>query len=71
MVNALRSFSKMLDTLPSVTRSSDPTDNLFLAMSEAGRADFLVTGDKSGLLSLKKHRKTRIVTARTFADSLR
>lgn len=71
MVNALRSFAKTLDSLPSIKCSSDPADNLFLAMAEAGRADFLVTGDKSGLLSLKRHHATRIVTARAFADLLK
>ncbi len=33
----------------------------------AGNADYLVTGDKSGLLPLASHKSTRIVTARDFA----
>ena len=33
-------------------RSPDPTDDFLLALSEAGKADYLVTGDKSGLLAL-------------------
>jgi predicted nucleic acid-binding protein len=37
------------------------------AAAEAGKADFLVTGDKSGLLSLTKHGRARIVTAAVFA----
>jgi len=46
---------------------SDPTDNFLLALCEAGNADYLVTGDKSGLLALDRHKATRIVSARDFA----
>jgi predicted nucleic acid-binding protein len=38
--------------LPRVERSPHPIDDFLLALSEAGKADYLVTGDKSGLLSL-------------------
>jgi predicted nucleic acid-binding protein len=38
-----------------------------LALAEAGRADYLVTGDKSGLLVLAHHKSARIITARDFA----
>jgi len=38
-----------------------------LALTEAGNADYLVTGDKSGLLGLVAHKSTRIITARNFA----
>jgi predicted nucleic acid-binding protein len=53
--------------LPRVRRSPDPTDDFLLALSEAGKADYLVTGDKSGLLSLARHAGTRIVSASEFA----
>jgi predicted nucleic acid-binding protein len=36
-------------------------------MCEAGQADYLVTGDKSGLLALERHKGTRIVSASDFA----
>ena len=58
----------MVDPLPWVRRSPDPTDDFLLAASEAGEADYLVTGDKSGLLSLVRHGRMRIVTAREFAQ---
>ena len=48
-------------------RSPDPADNFLLALAEAGNADYLVTGDKSGLLALASHKSTRIITARDFA----
>ena len=35
--------------------------------SNAGQADYLVTGDKGGLLSLTRHQGTRIISARAFA----
>jgi predicted nucleic acid-binding protein len=56
-----------IDPLPRVERSPDPTDDFLLALSEAGDADYLVTGDKSGLLALDRHKATRIVSAREFA----
>ena len=53
-----------------VERSPDPTDDFLLALSEGGQADYLVTGDKSGLLALGRHKATRIVSAREFAGLL-
>ena len=50
-----------------MNRSPDPTDDFLLALCEAGNADYLVTGDKSGLLALDRNRTTRIVSARDFA----
>jgi hypothetical protein len=32
-----------------------------LALAEAGRADYLVTGDKGGLLVFASHKSTRII----------
>jgi predicted nucleic acid-binding protein len=57
-------------TLPRVKRSPDPTDDFLLALSEAGKADYLVTGDKSGLLALARHQTTRIICARDFVASV-
>ncbi len=39
-------------------------------MAEAGQAEYLVTGDKSGLLALVRHGGTRIVSAREFVNLL-
>ncbi len=66
LVNALKELAEIIGTLPRVERSPDPTDDFLLGLSEAGRADYLVTGDKSGLLVLKRHMGTRIVSARDF-----
>ena len=69
-MNELKKLAECVDELPRVRRSRDPSDDFLLSLSEAGRADYLVTGDKSGLLTLKRHKGTRIVSARTFAALL-
>ena len=53
-----------------MNRSPDAGQDFLLALAEAGKADYLVTGDKSGLLSLASHKSTRIITARDFAALL-
>ena len=70
LVNELKKLAESLEVLPLVSRSADPADDFLLAMCEAGRADYLVTGDKSGLLALEQHKSTRIVSARAFAALL-
>jgi putative PIN family toxin of toxin-antitoxin system len=67
LVNQIKRFAEDVDPLPRVKRSPDPTDDFLLALSEAGKADYLVTGDKSGLLALDRHKVTQIVSAREFA----
>jgi putative PIN family toxin of toxin-antitoxin system len=70
LVNQIQRLAEVIDPLPRVTRSSDPTDDFLLALSEAGKADYLVTGDKGGLLALHRHKNTRIVSARDFVALL-
>jgi uncharacterized protein len=67
LVNQIKKLAEDVGTLPTVERSADPTDDFLLAMSEAGNADYLVTGDRSGLLALDRHKFTRIVSASDFA----
>lgn len=70
MINDIRRLAAMCDTLPTVQRSPDPADDFLLAMCEASSADYLVTGDKSHLLALKRHRTTHILSARALAELL-
>jgi uncharacterized protein len=70
LVNEMKKLAESVDALPNVRRSPDPSDDFLLALCEAGRADYLVTGDKSGLLALEQHKDTRIVSARAFAALL-
>jgi uncharacterized protein len=67
LVNELKNFAEMTGPLPRVERSADPGDDFLLALSQVGNANYLVTGDKSGLLALGRHKATRIISARRFA----
>lgn len=49
----------------SVTDCRDPKDNMFLALSKACQADFIITGDDD-LLTLDPYGKTRILTMSAF-----
>ncbi len=70
LVNQVKKLAEDIAPLPRVERSPDPTDDFLLALSEGGEANYLVTGDKSGLLALDRHKATRIVSAREFAALL-
>jgi putative PIN family toxin of toxin-antitoxin system len=62
-INDLHRFGTVLDRLPTVERSRDPNDNFLLAMAEASTAEYLVSGDKRGILALSRHGNTNIITA--------
>jgi putative PIN family toxin of toxin-antitoxin system len=66
LINQINKLAEDIDPLPHVKRSPDPADDFLLALSEAGKADYLVTGDESGLLALHHHKGTQIVSARDF-----
>jgi hypothetical protein len=70
LVNQNKKLAEDVGQLPHVKRSPDPGDDFLLAMAEADRADYLVTGDKSGLLTFASHKATQIVTARDFVALL-
>jgi len=69
-INQIRAEALILDKLPNVDRSADPTDNFLLAMAGAGEADYLVSGDQRGVLALAQHGRTQIVTARAMIKTL-
>lgn len=52
-----------IETESKVTKSPDEDDNRFLELAVDGKADMIVTGDKTDLLSLKEFEKIPIVTA--------
>ena len=71
LINRLRDRATLLTDLPTLDISPDPGDNFLFAMAEAGAATHLVTGDKSGVLTFRKHLSTRTVTARQMIDFLK
>jgi putative PIN family toxin of toxin-antitoxin system len=70
MVNDIRALARLCDPLPRVTGSSDPDDDFLLATAQAARAEYLVSGDRHGLLALKKHGTATILTARALLKLL-
>ena len=70
LVNQIRVHAELVTQLPQIRRSDDPLDDFLLGMSQAGEADYLITGDKAGLLKLERHCGTAIMTARAFLDRL-
>jgi putative PIN family toxin of toxin-antitoxin system len=70
LVNDVKNYGIYVEEIPDIERSPDPWDNFLLALAEAGHADFLVTGDKAGLLSLEKHCETPIISVRAFTSIL-
>ena len=71
MLNAIRALAVVLEKLKPATVSRDPDDDYLLAMADASEADYLVTGDKAGVLALKRHGKTHIVTVRQLIGLLK
>jgi len=70
LIRDLRKLAEVLTRLPEVDRSADPADNFLLAMVEAGAADYLVSGDRRGVLDLSTHGVTQIMKAREFLTVL-
>ena len=68
LVNRLREAECWLSDLPRVRISQDTDDDFLLAMAQASRAGYLVTGDRAGLLSIGHVGRTQIVTAATFVS---
>src|SRR5216684_5111222 len=68
LINQLRTQAELATKLPPIRRSDDPADDFLLALCDGGHADYLVTGDKAGLLNLVTHHGTVIMTARAFLD---
>lgn len=70
LVNQIAMIADMPSTLPPVQRSPDPRDDFLLGLCDAGRVDWLVTGNKDDLLALERHGTSQIVTATYLAGYL-
>ena len=70
LVNEIRRLAILCEPGKMASISPDPDDDFLLAVAEAAHADYLVTGDKTDLLSLRRHAATRILTARQLVELL-
>lgn len=57
-----------IETINAIPRC--PGDNRVLECAIKGNCDFITTGDRRDLLSLKQFRGVKVITARQFLDSL-
>lgn len=71
MKRRLRKNTIRVSTVSKVRASKDDKDNRYLACAKDGKADYLVTGDKRHLLSLKKFGATQIVSPKEFVEILK
>lgn len=70
MLVGITSYAISVTSLPTVSDSPDPDDNIILATAIAGDADYLVSGDKSDLLKLRIVENVPIITARQALELL-
>ena len=70
LINEIGKVVNHIGRLPQIRRSSDPRDDYLLALAEKGEANFIVSGDKTGVLAMDKFATAKIITARQFADIL-
>jgi len=70
MNRRLRKNTVRVAVTSKVRASRDNKDNRYLVCAKDGQADFLVTGDKKHLLSIKKFGTTQIVSPKEFVQIL-
>jgi uncharacterized protein len=68
LINLLRDKAIVLKELPEVAYSPDPDDNPILAAAIAAQAQYVVSGDKKHLLSLKAVKGIPVITACEFVE---
>ena len=67
----LLAVAELVGELPDIDAvPNDPKDNPVVATAVAGKADYLVTGDRAHLLPLDEYRGVRMVSPREFLDLL-
>ena len=70
MLNQVRGLASIVGRLPRLDVSSDPADNFLFALAATAEAEYLVTGDKSGVLRVGSRGRTRVIGAAAFAALL-
>lgn len=71
MLNELRELAIYVELHNNAPVSPDRSDDFLFAAAQASSADYLVTGDKNDVLTLGRHGKTKIVTARQLIEILK
>jgi len=67
-IETLKLRLKPIQVFSEVDVSKDPDDNFLLALAQDGNADYLITGDKSDLLSLESFEGIPIIRLNTFIE---
>lgn len=69
VIEGLLLFTKIVSPPKEINLiKKDPSDNRILEVAEEAKADFIVSGDKKHLLSLKKFRGIPILSSKEFLD---
>lgn len=71
LTNRIRDRALRVERLPKVDVAGDPADNFLLAMAQKSAAHYLVTGDRSGLLAIRQHGSTRLVSVSHMVSTLK
>jgi hypothetical protein len=66
----LRSEAEVVHSIPEGLYSPDPDDNKIIAIAIAGKAQYLISGDKRHLLALDTVENNSIITARKALEIL-
>jgi uncharacterized protein len=67
----LLSVATLIDEVPELAVvPNDPKDNMVIATAVAGKADYLITGDRKHLLPMKEYQGIYILAPRSFLDLL-
>ena len=69
IINTLQKRATILKDIPDVTYSPDPDDNPIIATAIAGKAFYLVSGDKKDLVKLERIEGIEILTVRGFVEN--
>ena len=70
LINTLDTLAEIVIDIPEVDVSPDPDDNKIIATAIAGEADYLISGDKTDLLSLKMVQNIPILSPRQAIEQL-
>lgn len=68
-------YKSLAEAIPEITEeipavTTDPKDDYLIAYALVGEADYLVTGDKSHLLPIKKIGEVQILNPKQFIETI-